>query len=119
MALLTAVVSLAAARAAAEIRQHRRTSGPASRRGTATRITDDASGDLFDQDALTAAHRSLPFGTMVRVTNVENGRSVDGRVNDRGPLTPSVRALTELRVAVAAAAFAAASSRPRATFGTR
>ena len=44
-----------------------------------------ASGDIFDQDALTAAHPSLPFGTLVRVTNMENGRTVDVRVNDRGP----------------------------------
>jgi rare lipoprotein A len=44
-----------------------------------------ASGEPFDQYALTAAHRSLPFGTMVRVTNLRNGKRVDVRVNDRGP----------------------------------
>ena len=44
-----------------------------------------ASGELFDSGALTMAHRSLPFGTMVRVTNLRNGRSVVVRVNDRGP----------------------------------
>lgn len=44
-----------------------------------------ASGELFDQGALTAAHRKLPFGTKVRVTNVNNGKSVIVRVNDRGP----------------------------------
>jgi len=37
---------------------------------------------------LTAAHRTLPFGTRLRVTNVENGRSVVVRVNDRGPHVP-------------------------------
>jgi rare lipoprotein A len=44
-----------------------------------------ASGDRFDPEAMTMAHRTLPFGTLVRVTNVENGRSVEVRVNDRGP----------------------------------
>lgn len=44
-----------------------------------------ASGERFDQNDLTAAHRSLPFGTRVLVTNLANGRSVTVRVNDRGP----------------------------------
>ena len=44
-----------------------------------------ASGERFDQHALTAAHPTLPFGTMVRVTNRANGRSVVVRINDRGP----------------------------------
>jgi rare lipoprotein A len=44
-----------------------------------------ASGEPFDPDALTMAHRTLPFGTRVRVTNIENKRSVDVVVNDRGP----------------------------------
>lgn len=44
-----------------------------------------ASGERYNQNALTAAHRSLPFGTKVRVTNVRNGRSVVVRINDRGP----------------------------------
>lgn len=44
-----------------------------------------ASGEIFDQRKLTAAHRELPFGTVVRVTNLENRRSVQVRVNDRGP----------------------------------
>jgi rare lipoprotein A len=44
-----------------------------------------ASGEVFNQNALTAAHRSLPFGTNVRVTNLDNGLSVVVRVNDRGP----------------------------------
>ena len=44
-----------------------------------------ASGEVFDPEALTMAHRTLPFGTRVRVTNVENGRSVEVVVNDRGP----------------------------------
>ena len=44
-----------------------------------------ASGETFDMHELTAAHRSLPFGSKVRVTNPANGRSVVVRINDRGP----------------------------------
>jgi rare lipoprotein A len=44
-----------------------------------------ASGERFDPGALTMAHRTLPFGTRVRVTNLSNLRSVEVRVNDRGP----------------------------------
>jgi peptidoglycan lytic transglycosylase len=44
-----------------------------------------ASGEVSNSKNLTAAHRSLPFGTMVRVTNTKNGRSVVVRINDRGP----------------------------------
>ncbi|WP_029002368.1 septal ring lytic transglycosylase RlpA family protein [Azorhizobium doebereinerae] len=44
-----------------------------------------ASGERFNPNALTAAHRSLPFGTKVRVTNLKNGRTVVVRINDRGP----------------------------------
>jgi rare lipoprotein A len=44
-----------------------------------------ASGQRFNPEAMTAAHRSLPFGTRVRVTNTRNGRSVVVRINDRGP----------------------------------
>ena len=46
-----------------------------------------ASGERFDMAALTAAHRTLPFGSKVRVTNPANGRSVVVRINDRGPFT--------------------------------
>ena len=44
-----------------------------------------ANGERFDVNAMTAAHRKLPFGTKVKVTNLENGRSVVVRINDRGP----------------------------------
>ena len=44
-----------------------------------------ASGEVFDQRRMTAAHRTLPFGSIVRVTNLENGRRVTLRVTDRGP----------------------------------
>ncbi len=44
-----------------------------------------ASGEKYDKNALTAAHRTLPFGTIVRVTNLVNRRTVEVRINDRGP----------------------------------
>jgi len=47
-----------------------------------------ASGQVFDQNALTGAHPTLPFGTKVKVTNTKNGRSVVVRINDRGPTQP-------------------------------
>ncbi len=46
-----------------------------------------ASGEPFNQNALTAAHRTLPFGTIVQVTNLDNGRTVAVRINDRGPFS--------------------------------
>ena len=47
-----------------------------------------ASGERFDMHALTAAHPTLPFGTRVRVVNLDNRRAVEVRVNDRGPVVP-------------------------------
>lgn len=47
-----------------------------------------ASGEAFDKSAMTAAHRTLPFNTRVKVTNPRTKRSVVVRINDRGPFTP-------------------------------
>jgi rare lipoprotein A len=47
--------------------------------------TATASGEVMDEDGLTAAHRTLPLGTKVRVENLDNGREVVVRINDRGP----------------------------------
>lgn len=47
--------------------------------------TRTANGEIFDPHGLTAAHPSLPFGTMVKVVNLQNGQSVVVRINDRGP----------------------------------
>ncbi len=47
-----------------------------------------ASGEKFSQHKLTAAHKTLPFGTKVKVINVSNGRSVNVTINDRGPFAP-------------------------------
>ena len=60
-------------------------------RGVASFYSDEqltANGEKFNPSALTAAHRTLPFGTRLRVTNVANGRSVTVRINDRGPYAP-------------------------------
>jgi rare lipoprotein A len=46
-----------------------------------------ASGSIYDERDLTAAHRTLPFGTCVRVTRLENGKDVVVTINDRGPFT--------------------------------
>ena len=44
-----------------------------------------ANGEIYDMEQMTAAHRTLPFGTMVRVTNLTNSKTVDVRITDRGP----------------------------------
>ena len=60
-------------------------SGIASWYGPGFHGRKTANGETFNMDALTAAHRWLPFGSLVRVQNMLNGRSVDVRINDRGP----------------------------------
>lgn len=59
--------------------------GIASYYGDAFHGKKTASGEVFDQRKLTCAHRELPFGARLRVTNLENNKSVVVRVNDRGP----------------------------------
>jgi rare lipoprotein A len=59
--------------------------GIASYYGDAFHGKKTASGEVFDQRKLTCAHRELPFGTRLKVTNLENDRSIIVRVNDRGP----------------------------------
>ncbi|MDJ0707590.1 MAG: septal ring lytic transglycosylase RlpA family protein [Leptolyngbyaceae cyanobacterium MO_188.B28] len=63
-------------------------SGIASWYGPGFHGNISASGEVFNQNALTAAHRTLPFGTQVRVTNLSNNRQVVVRINDRGPFIP-------------------------------
>ena len=64
---------------------------PPAQRGLASVYSDHfngkktASGERYDSSGLTAAHRTLPLGAEIRVTNLANGRSVQVRVNDRGP----------------------------------
>lgn len=59
--------------------------GKASYYGTRHHGRKTASGEPFNKHALTAAHRTLPFGSRVRVTNLSNQKSVVVRINDRGP----------------------------------
>ncbi len=61
-----------------------------------------ASGEIFDPEKVTAAHRTLPFGTVVEVTNERNGRSITVPINDRGPFI-SGRIIDLSRAAAAAA----------------
>lgn len=44
-----------------------------------------ANGERYNMNGISAAHKTLPFGTVVRVTNLNNGRTIDVRINDRGP----------------------------------
>ena len=61
--------------------------GGASYYGAAHLGKRTASGERFNQNSLTGAHRQLPFGTRVQVTNLNNNRKVVVRINDRGPHT--------------------------------
>jgi rare lipoprotein A len=61
--------------------------GIASWYGSALNGRPTANGELFDMYAMTACHPTLPFGTMVRVVNLSNKKSVVVRINDRGPFT--------------------------------
>ena len=60
-------------------------SGMASYYGRRFHGRPTASGERFDMNAMTAAHRTLPFGSLVEVTNPRNGKKVTVRINDRGP----------------------------------
>jgi rare lipoprotein A len=62
-----------------------------------------ASGEIFDERRLVAAHRALPFGSVVRVTNVRNGRAVTVRIVDRGPYGKNYREGTIIDLSRAAA----------------
>lgn len=61
--------------------------GQASWYGESHQGNRTASGELFDLHKLTAAHKTLPMGSQVRVTSLSSGRSVVVRINDRGPFT--------------------------------
>ncbi|WP_458778455.1 septal ring lytic transglycosylase RlpA family protein [Desulforhopalus sp. 52FAK] len=59
--------------------------GIASYYGDKFQLRRTASGEIFNNKLMTAAHKTLPFGTHVLVTNVQNGKSVKVKINDRGP----------------------------------
>lgn len=77
--------------------------GLASYYGPGFHGEETASGEIFNQNRMSAAHRTLPLGTVVRVTNLENGRQVVLRINDRGPYGPNRRKGTIIDVSKAAA----------------
>ncbi|MGH9521653.1 MAG: septal ring lytic transglycosylase RlpA family protein [Terriglobales bacterium] len=68
------------------VKRHWYQIGKASWYGPKFQGKETASGETFDMYDLTAAHRKLPLGTLVRVTNLENGKQVTVRINDRGPV---------------------------------
>jgi peptidoglycan lytic transglycosylase len=78
MVLLFVLLTLSPAFAAAE-------DGLASWYGGKFHGRMTSSGEVFNTNELTAAHRTLPFGTIVKVTNLDNGKSVQVKINDRGP----------------------------------
>ena len=61
--------------------------GEASWYGPGFHGQETANGETFNKNEMTAAHPSLPMGTMAKVTNLENGKKVDVRINDRGPFS--------------------------------
>lgn len=73
--------------------------GDATYYGTRWHGRRTASGEIFNNDSLTCAHRTLPFGTILRVTNKKNGKSVVVRVTDRGPFRKG--AIVDLSMAAA------------------
>lgn len=89
--VLAIAVLLPAVAGCASTAPSRSATAPLVERGVASFYHDrlqgrtTASGEPYDRNAMTAAHRSLPFGTEVVVRNLENGRSVRLRINDRGP----------------------------------
>ena len=99
-AILTACASHPAARAEGE---RRALFGFASYYGPGFHGKETASGEVFNQRAMTAAHRTLPLGTVVRVTNLENQRTVVVRINDRGPYGRNFRNGTIIDVSRGAA----------------
>jgi rare lipoprotein A len=99
-AVITAISAgqLTASDASHEIRY-----GLASWYGPGFQGEETASGEIFDQHQLVAAHRTLPFGSIVRVTNLENGRRIRLRIIDRGPYGRNFRKGTVIDVSRAAA----------------
>jgi rare lipoprotein A len=98
---LLGAVSPSTERASSEV--IRRQVGLASYYGAAFQGEETASGETFDYRRMTAAHRTLPLGSVVRVTNLENGRSVILRINDRGPYGRNHRKGTIIDVSKGAA----------------
>ena len=105
IAVLLSVLALAAlsARPASAPSYPRSQTGLASYYGPGFHGDETASGEIFDQNEMVAAHRTLPLGSVVRVTNLENGRRVVLRVIDRGPYGKNYRKGTIIDVSKGAA----------------
>ncbi len=83
--LVVLVVSLAGCASHISMHEGATQKGLATWYGPGSNGNLTADGEIFNMNDLTAAHRHIPFGSIVRVTNLNNGRSVDVRINDRGP----------------------------------
>jgi rare lipoprotein A len=105
LALLAAalVLILAVGRPAASSDPTEVQFGLASWYGPGFHGEETASGEIFDQREMVAAHRTLPLGSVIRVTNLENGRGVTLRVIDRGPYGRNFRKGTVVDVSRGAA----------------
>ena len=102
--VLFAVLALAVTSARPEPAPHPRVqTGLASYYGPGFHGEETASGEIFNQNEMVAAHRTLPLGSVVRVTNLENGRRVVLRVIDRGPYGKNYRKGTIIDVSKGAA----------------
>jgi len=97
------MVAIAVTRAGEPQARRRVQTGLASYYGPGFHGEETASGEIFDQTEMVAAHRTLPLGTVVRVTNLENGRRVVLRVIDRGPYGANYRKGTIIDVSKGAA----------------
>ena len=102
-ALVVLVLTVVAASVRDTARERRVQTGLASYYGPGFHGQETASGEIFDQRKMTAAHRTLPLGTVVRVTNLDNGRRVELRVTDRGPYGRNYRKGTIIDVSKGAA----------------
>jgi rare lipoprotein A len=93
-ALFLALATLAGALAMASCAVRPSLRAAATQEGIASYYSNDfngrktSSGEIFDNTRFTAAHRTYPFGTVVRVTNLETDAQVTVRINDRGPVKP-------------------------------
>ncbi|MDD5019530.1 MAG: septal ring lytic transglycosylase RlpA family protein [Candidatus Omnitrophica bacterium] len=86
--VLVTVLAVLFAYAAMEIHDRYSTTGIASWYGKRFMGRATASGEIFDPEKMTAAHRRLSMGSIVRVTELKNARQVTVRINDRGPYIP-------------------------------
>jgi rare lipoprotein A len=105
--MIAAAMIIGVGATAAEARQHRHQGGHggvlASWYGGGEKLSSrTANGEHFRPGGLTAAHRSLPFGTRIQVTNVRTGQSAVVRINDRGPAAKTGRSLDLARGAARA-----------------